>query len=189
MRTTLLPAALLAGALPLGAAADGVTDALDAARAAYAQGDVSGALTALGTARALLERQRAESLADALPPAPGGWTRELDFETTEAMATLGGGSGVEATYAGPSATFTVKILADGPMLLSMAPVLGNPELAPSFGGSFVPLGGVPVLEMDGRLQAMIGERYLIEASGADPDVMAPVFGAIDFQGLAELPAP
>ena len=115
------------------AAADDVTDALDAARAAYDAGNVSTALEELSYAQSLLQALRTDGLAGFFPPAPDGWTREISTEMGPAMAMTGGGTGAEATYRRDSDQFSITLLADSPMIMAMAPMLTNPMLATASG--------------------------------------------------------
>ncbi|WP_108261583.1 hypothetical protein [Mangrovicoccus ximenensis] len=151
---------------------------------AYEAGDVGLALKELGIAKGVLEQQRAEGLSAFLPAAPEGWSRELTTELTAAMPMLGGGSSIEATYASAQETFRITLMGDNPMVLTMAPFLAQPEMAPAYGGKLHRVGDVHVLEMDGSLSALAGNRYLVQAEGAPVEVMLPLLAEIDFEGLA-----
>ena len=68
---------------------------------AYAEGDVTVALEELDYATKLLNRMKAESLAEFLPAAQAGWTREEEDDPESAgaaMAMFGGGTAAAATY-------------------------------------------------------------------------------------------
>ncbi len=178
----LIRAGLLA-LLPVAAMADEVTDALDAARSAYDAGDVGGAMDELAYATGLLQAMRADGLAAFLPEAPEGWTREVSTEMAGAMAMMGGGTGVEATYSSPEQGFSISVMADSPMLMAMAPMMANPMMLSASGGKLHRLGDIKAIEMDGSLMALVANRFLVQAEGAPVEVMMPLFEQVDFAGI------
>ncbi|WP_172329982.1 hypothetical protein [Mangrovicoccus sp. HB161399] len=182
MMTVLIRAGLVA-LLPAAAMGDEVTDAIDAARKAYDAGDAGAAMDELTYAMGLLQAMRADGLAAFLPPAPEGWTRETSTEMAGAMAMMGGGTGVEATYASPGATFSISVMADSPMLMAMSPMLANPMMLSSSGGKLHRLGDIKAVEMDGSLMALVANRFLVQAEGAPVETMLPLFGQVDFAGI------
>lgn len=167
------------------ARADDVTDTIDAVRDAYDSGDIALALEELSFLQAMLTDMRTESLAEFLPAAPDGWSREVETEMSGFMAMTGGGAGAKATYSSPDQSFTVSLLADSPMVTAMGAMLSNPMIARAAGGQLTRVGGIKVLEMDGNLSALIDGRILLQAEGAPSDVMLPVIEAIDFDALEE----
>ena len=174
--------ALSRPALAAPAAADDVTESIDAALAAYADGDIDEAIEELAFAQQLLREMKTESLSAFLPAAPQGWTREVDTEMATGMAMMGGGFGAEATYAGDGARFTVTLMADNPMVAGFAGMLGNAAL---LGGKRLRIGGERFMTQDGNLMGMIDNRILVQAEGADPDTMAGVLETMDFDALAD----
>jgi hypothetical protein len=183
------PAILRAAALGLGlaaaaapAAADDVTDTIEAALAAYGQGDLKDALEELAYARQLISEMQTADLAAFLPEAPDGWSREIDTEMAAALSMMGGGFGAEATYAGGGQRFTVTLMADNPMVAGFAGMLGNAALLG--GAKRVRIGGERFLDQDGELVALIDNRILVQASGAPLEAMVPVLEAMDFEALA-----
>ena len=180
MRPTALFAALLLAA-PV-AQADEVTETLQSAIAAYEEGDIPYALEELAYAQQLMQEMKAAGLAEFLPEAPEGWTREVDTEMTQAMGMMGGGSGAEATYSDEAGqSFTVTLTADNPMVSAMAGMFASAGL---MGGKMVRVGREKFIDQEGDLTAVIDNRILIQASGAEVDVMLPVLEAIDYRELA-----
>ncbi|TCP38680.1 hypothetical protein [Rhodovulum marinum] len=174
--------ALIALAAPA-ALADDVTDTLQSAIEAYESGDVKYALEEIAYAQQLLQAMKAEGLTGFLPPAPDGWTREVETDMNQGLAMMGGGTGAEATYAGDGQSFTVTLMADNPMVAAMAAMFGNPMLMGT-AGEIVRVGRQKFVDQDGELTALVDNRILIQASGAGRDAMLPVLEKIDFDGLS-----
>lgn len=179
MTRFLLVAACIA-ALSLPAQADDVTDTMDAARAAYDAGDIQEAIEELTFAMQLLRDMKTDSLSGFLPEAPSGWTREITTDMAQGLAVLGGGVGAEATYAGGGKRFTVTVMADNPMVASVGGMLSNAAL---FGMKRVRAGGEKFFVQAGQLMALIGNRVLIQAEGADVDTMVALLSEMDFAGI------
>lgn len=184
----LFPACLFL-TLALPAHADAVTDALDAARAAYDSGDLRGALTSTSEATKAMQGQQTEAFAAFLPDAPEGWAKTINPDMATGMAMMGGGAGVEATYQGPDKSFTVTLLADSPMLEGMLPMFAD-EATMAMMGTVTKLAGQSFIG-SGETEAMtvVGGKIMLTASGADISVMTPVLEQIDYAGLSALVAP
>ncbi|MCK4410276.1 MAG: hypothetical protein KAW67_09325, partial [Candidatus Eisenbacteria sp.] len=125
---TLLATAILAGV----ACADGVTDAISAAKQAYGGGDYKETSTQLQTALALVNQQLIDLLVDALPDPPSGWTAD-EAEGIDAAA-MGAGFFatlvVERTYRTPDGSrISLTISASSPMLISLRMFISNPMMA------------------------------------------------------------
>ena len=168
-------------ALP--ARADDVEDTLQSALDAYRSGDVQYALEELGYAQQLLQAMRAEGLTGFLPPAPEGWSREIDTEINKGLAMMGGGTGAEATYSGDGLSVTVRLMADNPMVGAMAAMFGNPMLMGA-AGEMVRVGRQKFIDQDGELTGLVDNRILVQASGAERSAMVPILEQIDFEALA-----
>lgn len=184
MRHPILAAAVLAMAAPLPAAADDITDALNAAISAYENGEIQDALGEVAYATQLLNDLQAQGLQGFLPEAMDGWTRTLSDDAAQGMGFMGGGSAAEANYSGPQGYFTIVYIADNPMVGAMAGMLGNPALMSSM-GRIQRIGGESFLDADGELSALIGGRVLVQASGAPVDVMAAHLEQVDFDAMAD----
>ncbi|MCU4651282.1 hypothetical protein N8I71_00440 [Roseibacterium sp. SDUM158016] len=181
----LIPAAVLAAALlPAPALADDITDALNAAIAAYEGGEIQDALAEIAYATQLLNDLQSEGLAAFLPAALDGWTRELSDDAAQGLGFMGGGSAAEAVYTGPEGEFTIVMVADNPMVGAMAGMLGNPALMQTM-GRIARIGGESFLDADGELAGLIGGRVLIQASGVSVATMSAHLEQIDFDALAD----
>ena len=181
-----LPAAVLAAfILPLPAAADDITDALTAAIEAYEAGEIQDALAETAYATQLLNDLQSDGLAAFLPEPLDGWTREVAEDPAVGLGFMGGGSAAEAEYVGPSGRFTIMMVADKPMVGAMAGMLGNATVMATM-GRIERIGRESFLNADGELSGLIGGRVLIQASGADVEVMAEHLEQIDFGALEDL---
>lgn len=171
-------------ALPLcPATADEVTDTLQSAIDAYEDGDVQYALEKLTYAQQLLQAMKAEGLVAFLPPAPAGWTREVNMEMNQGLAMMGGGTGAEATYDGGGQSVTLTLMADNPMVGAMAAMFGNPMLMATQ-GQIIRIGRQKFVDQGGEVTGLVDNRILVQVSGASNDAMMPLLQAIDFDGLA-----
>ena len=96
MHRPLTAAALAAALLPLPAMADDITDALNAAIAAYESGDIQDARAEIAYATQLLNDLQSEGLSAFLPEALDGWTREVSDDPSTGLGFRGGGRAAEA---------------------------------------------------------------------------------------------
>ncbi|MDE9449865.1 hypothetical protein J3R80_05190 [Aliiroseovarius sp. Z3] len=172
-------AALMAPTL---AQADEVTDTLQSALKAYEEGDITYTLEELEYAKQLLQAMKTADLAKFLPDAPDGWTREVSTEMNAGLAMLGGGAGAEATYTNGSDEFTITIMANNPMVGALSGMLSNAAL---MGMKLERVGRMKYLNQDGELSGIVDGRILIQADGADVDVMIPVLETIDARALED----
>jgi hypothetical protein len=177
----LLPFVLLAG-LVLPAQADEISDTISRALEAYNAGDRQYAMDELAMAQQLLQAAKADSLSGFLPPAPDGWTRTVNTDMNAGLAIMGGGTGAEATYEGPDGTFRITLMADNPMVGSMAAVLSNTAVMASM-GKLVRVGKQRFLQQDNSLQGLVGNRVLVQAQDMTTEAMLPVLEQIDFAAL------
>jgi hypothetical protein len=181
----LIPAAALAAALlPAPALADDITDALNAAIEAYEEGEIQDALAETAYATQLLNELQSQGLAGFLPEPLDGWTRELSENPAQGLGFMGGGSAAEAEYTGPEGRFTIMMVADNPMVGAMAGMLGNPALMSTM-GRIERINGESFLDADGELSGLIGNRVLVQASGASVSTMSAHLEQVDFDALAE----
>ncbi|MBV0913064.1 hypothetical protein [Anianabacter salinae] len=180
MTRTLAALACLALASP--AAADDVTDTLNSAIEAYESGDIQFALEEIAFAQQLMQGMKTDTLSALLPEAPEGFTREIDTEMNAGLAMMGGGTGTEATYSGDAGSFTLTLLADSPMVTAMGAMFSNPTIMAASGELFR-VGRQRFVDQDGEVTTLVANRILVQASGADRDVMMPVLEAIDYEAL------
>ncbi|GAB5448572.1 hypothetical protein [Gymnodinialimonas sp.] len=182
MRALLVSALLLA---PLPAAADDITDALSAAIDAYEEGEIGDALGEIAYATQLLNALQAQGFTAYLPEPMPGWTREISDDIGASLGFVGGGTAAEATYTGPSGRFTITMMADNPMVMSMAAMLGNSALMASM-GQIERINRENFLNDNGDLSGLIGGRILIQAEGGNNlDDMVAHLEQIDFDALED----
>lgn len=161
--------------------ADEVTDTLSSALQAYEEGDIDYAIEELDYARQLLKAMTTQELTGFLPEAPAGWTREIsDSDMNAGLAFLGGGVAAEAEYSNGSERVTVTIMADNPMVTGFAGMIAN---AAMLGIKMHRVGREKFFANDGELIALVDNRILVQADGADPEVMIPILEQIDFAAL------
>lgn len=178
-------ATLIAALLPLPALADDITDALNAAIAAYEAGDIQDARAEIAYATQLLNDLQSEGLSAFLPEALPGWTRTVSEDPATGLGFMGGGSAAEAEYSGPGGSFTIVMLADNPMVGAMAGMLGNATVMATM-GRIERINGESFLSANDELSGLIGGRVLVQASGATVADMGAHLEQVDFDALADL---
>lgn len=180
-----LLAAVSAFCLPFAVQADAVSDALAAAQSAYASGDLLNTSAQLITATKALAEMQSTMLAAALPPAPAGWTRSDNTDVATGLSMFGGGAGAEARYDAPDGnSVTVTAYADNMMVQSMAGMLGNPAMMAMMGKTET-LGGVAFLNQDGSFSALLDNRVLVQAQGADAEQIRAILNSADLGKLGQ----
>jgi len=172
--------ALMAGP----AHADDIADTIRSALEAWDSGDRQYAMDELVAAQQMIQAMKADDLSGFLPAAPDGWTREIKTDMNAGLALMGGGTGAEATYQGADGSFRITLMADNPMVASMGAMLANAQLMATM-GKVVRVGRVRFLQQDTTLQALIGNRVLVQAQDMSPDTMLPVLKTMDFAGLEQ----
>jgi hypothetical protein len=185
MRPILLSLAL---ALAIGGAsrADEVETVIEQALDAYRAGDFSRAREELDYAKTLLDRAKAEGLAQFLPPVFAGWTRRDDQSETLSAVFLGGGLTASSSYAKGGETVAVKLMADNPMVASMGAMLATPSLMSAL-GDVRRLGRMSyVVTQASEVIALVDNRIFVQVSGTAPEAdKIAYFEAIDFDGLRD----
>lgn len=179
----LLAAVMIACCFALPASADPFIEALETAIEAYRDGDLQYAEDELAEAQRLLGEMKAAGLASFLPEAPEGWTRVIDTEAGQLLGFLGGGTMASARYEGPDHNFELSFMADNPMVAQLAMMLGNSAMIAQMGGQVERINRVRFLREDQSLKAIIGNRVLVQAEGADAAVMIPFLEQIDFRAM------
>ena len=178
----LTPIAALALILNGPAMADEVTDTIASALTAYEEGDIAYAIEELDFAKQLMVAMQTTALAGFLPPAPEGWTVEVNSEGNPAMAMFGGGSSAEGRYTNGSETITLTIMMDSPMVASMAGMMNNTAVMSQM-GTVRRMGRQRVLDNGRELSMLLNGRILVQASGGDSDRMFALFEQIDIEAL------
>ena len=175
--------AFAATAIAAPAAADEITDAIDGALAAYKDGDIAYATEELNYALQLLSEMKSETLAQFLPAAQDGWTREDDDGMAAGLGMVGGIVSA-ATYSDGRDDFTITLMADHPMVASMGMILANPAVMAGSGGKMVRVGREKFMSRDGQLMALIGNRVLVQADGDNEDAIVAHLKEMDLRALA-----
>jgi|GEM_PF-2453838 len=188
-------AALCLGPVAPGpAAADGVTRAIDAARAAWVGGDAGGALAALAAAARQIRAQQAGALAALLPAAPAGWTRSIVTSPAAAdanggaeagaQAEAGAGAEARATYARGDDRMTLAVAAGGPAAAALRPLFASPSVLAT-AGTVEHFGGRPFLrEGAGAYVTLLDAGTVLFAEGSDPAALRDLLGRADFAAFA-----
>ncbi len=168
--------------MPFSAGADEISDALDSAKAAYADGDIQYAIEELDFARQRLAALNTDALGAFLPAAPSGWTREVDTEMGAGLAMMGGGAGAEATYYNPNdgSQYTVTLIADNPMIAGISGMIGQAAL---MGMKVERVGRQKFMVQDNEMTGLIANRIMVKIAGADVDTMKSVLEGMDFRAI------
>lgn len=162
------------------ALADEITDLLLSAIDAYQDGDVQYALDEIEMAKQELMALKTDALGRYLPPAPDGWTREVSSDVQQGLAMLGGGVGAEASYQGDGKSYTIKLMADNPMVTSLAGIINNASM---MGLKSKRVNRQKFVIQDGEIMGLVANRILVQVSGADIDTMLGALEAMDFEAM------
>lgn len=184
--SSLVLAAALAAFLPAAARADEIEDSISAALDAYRAGDEAAAKEELDFAAQLLAQRQAAGFGEMLPGALDGWTREMEDPQALGGGLFGGGMIARASYThADGRAVSIQMMADNPMVASMAAIMGNPAAMGSM-GKVVRVGRQKaVVTPEGDVQALVANRVLVSVEGDAPeeDKLA-YFSAIDLEALA-----
>ena len=185
MRHLLSGAALLcAVAAPV--AADEFTEVIDSALSAYAEGDITIASEELDYAMKLLGQMKSASLAAYLPEAPAGWTREEhDADGSGlAMSMFGGGTAAAATYRKGDAEMTLTLLANSPMVNSIAAMITG--VASMGSGKPIRIQRTQFADNDGELQGVVDNKVMVSLTGnASVEEKTVLLEAMDLRALRD----
>jgi hypothetical protein len=168
-------------AFPL--AADPFIEALETAIEAYRDGDLQYAEDELIAAQRVLADRKAAGLAAFLPEPLEGWTREIDTEAGQMLAFMGGGTIAKADYSGPGGQFELTLMADNPFVAQLGMMLGNAAMVAQMGAQIERIDRVRFMREENSLKGMVGPRVLVQAEGADPEVMLPFLEQMDFRAI------
>lgn len=178
----LIAALISAAALTTAPAfADDVTDTLSSAMQAYEDGDIDYAIEELDYAKSLLTAMKTDELGKFLPPAPQGYTREISDDASGVMGFMGGGAFAEAEYSNGSDSFSVMMIADNPMIAATGAMISN---AAMLGMKIERVGRQKFINDDGTLTALVDNRIMVQAEGADLGVLLSILSTINYDALA-----
>jgi hypothetical protein len=154
-------AVVLAGA----ALADDVTDAIEAGRKAYADGELAKAKEELGLASQLIGQKHAEAYAKMLPAPLAGWKAD-EVEIAAVGSAAFGASSALRRYENPAGDqIEVQISSDSAVIAQFAAMMATREVAGAM-GKIVPIGSMRALQsVDGDLHMAIGSQFIIAVQG------------------------
>ena len=167
--------------------ADDVTDQINEALKAYQNHDTQTAIAALDAASNLMRQSRADGLKKLLPPPPPGWTADAAESTAVSVAMLGGGVTASRVYHNGVQRVEVQLVADSPMLQTVAALIASP-LGAIGGMKTVVIGGhrVSYTENDHSYMTLVADKLIVRVEGNSdtPDVTLKSFiGVIDFAAI------
>lgn len=182
--------------LPTGALADTASEVREAAKEAMAlfeKGDMAGAAGQFDYAAQLIRQQKAGDLAALLPPAPSGWTAEEAETETMGAAIMGGGVHASRTYIRGDDSIDLSVMADNPMVQSMAAMVQNPAMIAASGGKLEKVGNYRAAvkyeaeTKSGEATLIVDNRILVsvKSEGASRDEMMALLNKLDLAKLAK----
>ncbi|HEO98340.1 MAG: hypothetical protein JW682_03665 [Campylobacterales bacterium] len=116
-------------------AADNVTDPIQTALKAYEDKEYKLAIEELKYATAALQKLDAEENRKLLPDPLDGWEKKVGDESGQAaMNMFGGGSMTTAEYTRGDEHIEVQIIANSPMIATVAMMINNPMFSGAEGG-------------------------------------------------------
>ena len=156
--------------LPPAARADDVTDQIDQAVTAYKKKDLNAAITALEAAASLIRQMKTDAWKGALPAPLSGWTADKPQGEAISPVLLGGAITVSRAYHKGGETVTVSIIADSPVVQSLAAFMasGVGALLGSTAQVAV-IDGRRVLKDDNSYQTLASNRVLVKVEGGNGD--------------------
>ncbi len=195
--TTLKAGGLLLALMTLSATgyADDVEDSIDEALESYKSGEYKDAMESLNYASQLIQQKRAGTLTSFLPEPLDGWTAEGADSKAAGAAMFGGGTMAKRRYRKDSASVTVEIITDSPLMQGVMMMFSNPMFATSDGGKLERIGRQKAVVKfdpangDGEIKIVVAKRYLvtIEGQGVTEDILKSYAKAIDYKKLKALP--
>ena len=114
--------------LPLAAAADSVTEQIDAGKAAYEAGEYRKAVEELNFAIADIQEKISEQDRKLLPDPLSGWQAEEAQAQSMAMMGMAGSTLSRTYYRESGEQVTIEVVADSPMIQMFAMMLANPMM-------------------------------------------------------------
>jgi hypothetical protein len=180
-----ISAMVLLAAMAMPVLADDITEAMDQARKSYQSGDLTNAKQSLDLASQLIGQKNADSFAALLPNPLSGWKAE---KAETATVALGMGSEASRTYTNAKGdTVDVKILGDSAIVMQLATVLNNPQIAGAM-GKIVRVGSQRAIQdRDGGVKMVVNNKFLISVEGsADAASKMAYAQAIDVAKLSKM---
>jgi hypothetical protein len=177
--------------------ADAVTQEIERARQAYAQGKFAEARQSLELAAQLVAEQKAKLLNGTMPPPFLGWSvdKAADADATDSTTPTGairagnsmlGGITTQRVYRKSAKACSLTVTGDSPLLSVVAQFLANPAIAQASGARMQRLGTQrAIITQDNEVQVLSGNNYLVSVTG-DCDLADKLAyaGAVDYARLA-----
>lgn len=188
----IVPVAAMLVAFGSAARADEFSEALDLARQYYEEGDYVAASEELQFAIQSLQSKIAEQYVATFPEPPEGWTAG-EVENQGGAAFMGGGTMLKRTYENDlGATVEATLIANNPMVQSMAGMLGM--MAGQPGAKRVRVGrehGVVTWDAEehsGEATLAVGRALIqLEGRGLDgPEILETLLKSWDVRKVKEL---
>lgn len=185
-----LVAFLLSLAGPLAAAepSDPFETGMREAFASYRKGDREATTAKLRELIALLEKKDANDVSRLLPDTLKRWKGE-SIET-ENLGFLGGGVAVSRRYVAGERKILVKVIKDSPVVKQLLPLLTNDELLRLSNRQTHRISGeTAIMENERKLQMVLDDRILLEATGNDDTSESDVVSLVrllDLNALAKM---
>src|SRR5262245_55664177 len=147
------------------AAADAISDAIEAARRAYQAGDLPAAKQALDQASQLIGQRNAQTFSTFLPEPLPGWTAEP--VQTVAVGNVGFGATTASRVYNKSNgdSIEVQITGDSTIIRQYATLFSNPAVAGAM-AKMLMVGNYRALQnMEGDLHMIVADKYLVAVQG------------------------
>ncbi len=156
---------------------------IEAARTAYAAGDIGGARRALEQANASMAHLQGKAVRAALPSPLTGWELEEADVVNVGLATLGGGVSLSNVYRHDAdGEVVIEALVDSTIVEQMTAVMFDPAVVQANGAKIETIAGEQaVVEGDGqRILFIVDKRSSLTVSGGNAGAVRAYAEKIDF---------
>jgi hypothetical protein len=182
---------LLVGSVAPVRAEDNVLSTIREATRQYENGDYTGAASNLDYAAQLIRQQKSERMKALLPEPLSGWEGNEANAQALGSAILGGGVTVSRDYHRDTASISVEIVSDSPVLQSVLMMVNNPMFAGAGGGKLETLKGQRAIvkydsrKKSGELYVVVASRFVVTIKGrqVDQEDLLAYGEAIDYRVL------
>ena len=173
-----------------GAQADDVTDSLNDALSKYNNGQYTEAINSINYAEQLITQKKGEELTQVFPKPMDGW----QAEEVKADPVFGGGVSAERRYSKDTASVSIAIVSDSPMLQATMMLFTNPMFATADGGKLETINGQKAIvkyseeNKGGEIQVVVNNRFLVTVNGSEvaKEEMTSYLAGVDVNKLSTL---
>jgi len=173
-----------------GAQADDVTDSLNDALSKYNNGQFTEAINSINYAEQLITQKKGEELTQVFPKPLDGW----QAEEVKADPVFGGGVSAERRYIKDTASVSIAIVSDSPMLQATMMLFTNPMFATADGGKLETINGQKAIvkysaeNKGGEIQVVVNNRFLVTVNGSEiaKEDMTAYLAKVDVNKLSTL---